>query len=132
MKKWLSFLIIGLAMASCVEEFPPVLTDVTIDEVKSDAIVCSAGVESGMVADCGFYYGTSKSSVTNAKSSKVEGVLAGSSIQGTITGLKPNTTYYIMGYAMNEKGQGKTEVVSVKTSSLLPGADDNLPPGTTE
>lgn len=132
MKKWLYLFVIGLMMTACEQEFPPVLDSVTVDEVKSDGFVCHVDVTSGQVVDCGFYYGTSKNSVANAKSAKVSGVLSGTVIQGTITGLKPNTTYYIMGFAMNEKGQGTTEVLQVKTAALVPGSGDNLYPGTTE
>lgn len=132
MKKWLYLLVIGLVMAACEQEFPPVLDSVKVDEVKSNGVICHADVASGQVVDCGFYYGTSKNSVANAKSTKVAGVLSSSVIQGTITGLKPNTTYYIMGFAMNEKGQGTTEVLQVKTAALVPGSGDNLYPGTTE
>ena len=70
--------------------------------------------------------------VTNKKGKKADATFSGNTISGKIVGLSPNTTYYIMGYGMNEKGEGVTEVVQVKTTSLVPDIDDNQYPGNTE
>ncbi len=121
-----------LTITSCDTEVPPVLTATIADSVNVDAIYCHTTVIEGSVEDCGFYYGTSKNSVTNGKGEKVQATHSASVINGVITGLKPNTTYYIKGYAMNEKGQGDTEVVMVKTLERSPEADDNGYPGITQ
>lgn len=124
--------VILLTMSSCSTEVPPVLTATIADSITVDAVYCHTTVTEGSVEDCGFYYGTSKSSVNNGKSEKVQATHSASVISGVITGLKPNTTYYIKGYAMNEKGQGSTEMITVKTLTRSPEAGDNLHPGITE
>lgn len=126
------FAIMLLTVTSCDTEVPPVLTATIADSVTVDAIYCHTTVIEGGVEDCGFYYGTSKSSVSNSKAEKVQATHSANVINGVITGLKPNTTYYIMGYAMNEKGQGSTEIVTVKTLDGSPEADDNGYPGITK
>ena len=56
-----------LTITSCDTEVPPVLTATIADSVTVDAIYCHTTVIEGSVEDCGFYYGTSKNSVTNGK-----------------------------------------------------------------
>ena len=114
---------------SCDKEVPPVLTATIADSITVDAIYCHTTVIEGGVEDCGFYYGTSKNNVNTGKSEKVQAVHSASVVSGTITGLKPNTTYYVRGYAMNEKGQAFTDLISVKTLEQSPDAGDNPPPG---
>lgn len=120
--------IIFISVTSCEKEVPPILTATIADSVTVDAVYCHTTVLEGGIEYCCFYYGTSKSSVTNSKSEKVQAVHVASIINGVITGLTPNTTYYIKGYAMNEKGLAETEVISVKTLARMPGADDNTYP----
>ena len=121
-----------VCMTSCEKEVVPVLASIVESDVTERSIACQCVVTEGGIEDCGFYYGTSKSSVTNRKSKKIQGTFDGECINGVIEGLEPNTTYYIMGYGMNEKGEGLTGVLSVKTASRVPGAGDNPFPGTTE
>ena len=117
-----------LCVTSCVQLEPPTIGAITIDKVTSDGITCSVTVEGDEIADCGFYYGTSKLNVTNNKGSKVQSTLSAGSFSAVITDLKPNTTYYIKGYAMNEAGEATTAIVDVKTSANVPEADDNKYP----
>ena len=126
------FAILLMCMASCTKEFPPTLKAVSVDQVTESTITCSCEIEDGEVLEAAFYYGTSKNSVSNLKSSKVAATLDGTVMRGEIKDLKPNTNYYIIGYGLNEKGQGVTQVVQVKTAPRVPGADDNLYPETTE
>lgn len=123
------FTILLMFATSCDKEVPPVLTATIADSITVDAIYCHTTVIEGGVEDCGFYYGTSKNNVNTGKSEKVQAVHSASVVSGTITGLKPNTTYYVRGYAMNEKGQAFTDIISVKTLEQSPDAGDNLPPG---
>lgn len=123
------FVIGALAcLTSCEKEVVPMLTSVAVDEVTESTIACYCGVVEGGIEDCGFYYGTSKSSVTNRKSKKIQGTFEGGAVKSVIEGLDSNTTYYIMGYGMNEKGEGVTTVEQVKTASRVPSADDNQYP----
>ena len=62
----------------------------------------------------------------------MQAIHSASEISGVITGLTPNTTYYIKGYAMNEKGKANTEMIAVKTLTRSPEVGDNLHPGITE
>lgn len=134
MKKYLYMFVIGVlaCMTSCDKEVVPVLTAVTVDDATESTITCHCEALEGTVEACGFYYTTSKNNLKNKKADKATGTLTGSTFSSEITKLKPNTTYYIMGYAMNEKGEGVTEVLQVKTTSLLPGEDDNQYPGITD
>jgi|GEM_PF-6126121 len=126
------FAVILLTVSSCTVEIPPVLTAIVVDSITVDAVYCRIAVTEGSVDDCGFYYGTSKNSVSNNKSEKVAAIHSASEISGVITGLTPNTTYYIKGYAMNEKGKANTEMIAVKTLTRSPEVGDNLHPGITE
>ena len=117
-----------LCVTSCVQVETPTLGDITVDNIAPNSFTCSVVVDAGDIADCGFYYGTSKLNVTNNKGSKVQATLEAGSFSAVITGLTPNTTYYIKGYAMNEAGEAVTAIVDVKTSSNVPNADDNKYP----
>lgn len=134
MKKFLFPLFVAMLLVACDKEVAPVLGTVsaTIDEATPEVIQCSVDIMEGAVTDCGFYYDTKKASVSNGKSKKVVGVCDGTVIRGQITGLIPNTTYYIMAYGMNEKGIANSELLQVKTASRIPAAGDNKYPGTSE
>lgn len=121
-----------LLVTSCEKEVPPVLDVIIVDNVMADEICCHANVLEGGVEECGFYYGTSRTSVINERAEKVQATYASSSIKVSFTGLKANTTYYIKGYAMNEKGRAETEIVSIKTLYRIPESDDNNYPDITQ
>lgn len=104
------------------------LGEMTIGTIASDGIKCSAIADGDEIVECGFYYGTSKLSVTNDKSSKVQATQSEGTISAAITGLTPNTTYYIKGFAMNAAGRAITAVVEVKTLANVPEAGDNQYP----
>ena len=130
MKKLLFSLFVASLLVACESDVVPVLgtLSVVVDENNPEVIACSVEVIEGSVADCGFYYGTSKTSVSTGKATKAVGTYAGSVIQGELVGLAPNTTYYIMAYAMNEKGLTNSQIVQVKTAADVPGAGDNQYP----
>lgn len=117
-----------LCFTSCDKESLPLLTEVAISDITANSVNCFVVVSMGNVDDCGFYYGTSKLSVTNNKGTRVQTTCDSQSFGTVIAGLTPNTTYYIKGYAMNEKGEATTGVVEVKTLVNLPGASDNQYP----
>lgn len=127
MKKFLFSLFVASFLVACESDVVPVLgtLSVVVDENNPEVIACSVEVIEGSVADCGFYYGTSKNSVSTGKATKAVGTYDGSAVQGELVGLVPNTTYYIMAYAMNEKGVTNTQIVQVKTAADVPGAGDN-------
>lgn len=114
-----------LCLAACENGEAPVLGAIIIDKVTTETITCHVEVVASNIVDYGFYYGTSRSSVSNNKSKKEAGTYDASTIHGEIVGLTPNKDYYIKAYGMNEFGKGETEVVKVKTLPLTPGEDDN-------
>lgn len=130
MKKFLFSLFVASLFVACESDVAPVLgtLSVVIDENTPDIIACSVEVVEGSVADCGFYYGTSKNSVSTGKATKAVGTYDGSAVRGELEGLTPNTTYYIKAYAINEKGMANSEIVQVKTAADVPGAGDNQYP----
>ena len=136
MRGW-AFLIpfaMSLLLVACeTEERPSLgLLSATIDKSNPEVIECAVEVLDGTVIDCGFYYGTSQNAVFNGLEKRVPGVYNGSVIQGTISGVTPNKTYYIVAYGMNEKGMEKSNILQVKTASRIPNANDNKYPKTTE
>ena len=126
------YTVLLMCMAACTKELPPTLGAVVVDNVTESSISCNCAIEEGTVLEAAFFYGTAKNSVTNMKSNKVTATMDGTVIRGEIKGLKPNTTYYIMGYGINEKGQGITGTVQVRTTARVPDIDDNLHPETME
>ena len=104
------------------------LNEITVADITANSVSCTVSVAEGNVEDCGFYYGTSKLNVTNSKGTRVQAAYASPTFSTVITGLTPNTTYYIKGYAMNEKGEATTAIVEIKTLVNIPDADDNKYP----
>lgn len=117
-----------LCLASCDKLEAPTVGDLTVSDVASNGVRCSVIVNGDEVTECGFYYGTSKVSVNNDKGSKVQATQSEGSFSTVITGLAPNTTYYIKGYAMNSAGRATTALVEVKTLANVPEAGDNQYP----
>lgn len=127
MKKFLYSLFVASLLVACESDVVPVLgtLSVVVDENNPEVVACSVEVIEGSVADCGFYYGTSKNSVSTGKATKAVGAYDGSAVHGELEGLAPNTTYYIKAYAINEKGVANSEMVQVKTAVYTPGEGDN-------
>ena len=117
-----------LCLTSCDKETAPVLNEITVADITANSVSCTVSVAEGNVEDCGFYYGTSKLNVTNSKGTRVQVAYASPTFSTVITGLTPNTTYYIKGYAMNEKGEATTAIVEIKTLVNIPDVDDNKYP----
>jgi len=64
------------------------------------------------IIDCGFYYGTSTSSMTKVST----GTSSSTSFSQKIASLKINTTYFVKAYAVSSVGEGFGNIVSFNTS----------------
>ena len=129
MKKTIFPALIGLlCLISCEKREAPILGDIVIDELTFTSITCHIDVTGGDATSCVFYYGTTRKSVLNETSSKVNGICEGTVVQGEITGLTSNKVYYIKAVGMNDAGSSETEVVKFQTPPRTPAADDNKHP----
>ena len=117
-----------LCFTSCDKEIAPVVNEITVADITANSVNCTVSVAEGNVEDCGFYYSTSKLNVTNNKGTRVQAAYTSPTFSTVITGLTPNTTYYIKGYAMNGAGETATAIVEIKTLVNIPNADDNKYP----
>lgn len=118
-----------LCMASCTNSEPPLLdSGFIIDNVTAETITFHVDIIEGEVADCGAYYGISKSAVSKGTSDKVVGVVRESVLYGEIVGLTPNQEYFVKAYVMNEHGRAETGVFNIKTLPIVPGETDNAYP----
>ena len=105
------------------------MMEIVVDSVNTNSIYCHIDMFTSERIDASFFYGTSKSSVVNNKSERVQGEKGEDVYYSQISGLTPNTTYYLKAIVSCNMGSSATEVVEVTTDSRKPGADDNWFPG---
>lgn len=105
------------------------MMEIVVDSVNTNSIYCHIDMFTSERIDASFFYGTSKSSVVNNKSERVQGEKGEDVYYSQISGLTPNTTYYLKAIVSCNIGSSATEVVEVTTDSRKPGADDNWFPG---
>ncbi len=128
MKRWLGrlpLLLMAMLLFACEVEDTVTLGPLEIGEVTGETIRCRFGVDGDTPIDYGFYYGTSMDEVEDGTADKVKGSYGLQGIDGVIDGLEPNTVYSVKGYVMTIRGRVCTEIVSVRTTSRAPQADDN-------
>ena len=131
MKRWLRhlpLLLMAMLLGACELEETVTLGPLGIGEVTSETIRCRFGVDGDTPIDYGFYYGTSLDEVEDGTSDKVKGSYGLQGIEVVIDGLQPNTVYSVKGYVMTIRGRVCTDIVSVRTTSRAPYADDNIYP----
>ncbi len=121
-----------VSFTTLVKQSPTVqieLGAVTGTTVSVSGIVLSKGTtEDAEIVEVGFCYSDVNEMPTTADGKQVS-TLEGVSFQEMITGLKPQTTYYIRAYAINEVKIGYSEVVTFTTPvSDVPDIDDNVSP----
>lgn len=115
----------ALLFTACDEGERPVLGELVVDSVGSDAVYCHVAVMEGTPVDYAFCYATTKSGVEKSDAASVRGEYGDAALSAVVSDLKPNTTYYIRAYAMNFYGRTYTETVSVRTLPRVPTMDDN-------
>ena len=121
-----------VSFTTLVKQSPTVqieLGAVTGTTVSVSGIVLSKGTtEDAEIVEVGFCYSDVNEMPATADGKQVS-TLEGVSFQEMITGLKPQTTYYIRAYAINEVKIGYSEVVTFTTPvSDVPDIDDNVSP----
>jgi len=125
-----------LAILGCKEDPPkvapkiPTLTTTTISSISSVSAVTGGNITSdggSAVTVRGVCWGTSQNpGITNFKTS--DGIDSGL-YSSSITGLTPNTTYYVRAYATNSVGTAYGNSVTFITESNIPSILDYVPTG---
>jgi hypothetical protein len=108
---------------SCNKKLPLVYTD-NITDITTTTATCNArlsGDGGAWIHQFGVYWGTSSNSTTYNIEFE-EGTISGDeSYSIPLTGLTPNTLYYIRAYAINQEGTGYGNEISFSTSALSIG-----------
>lgn len=90
------------------------ISDISKNTAKATAQISFNG--GGTVSERGFVWNTLESPTTNL-GTKLTDESGNDSYIGTITGLTPNTTYYVRAYAVNEAGTSYSNQVSFRTNA---------------
>ena len=91
---------------------------VTLSGANLSAAVTSTG--GATVTDAGFCYGTSANPTTSGTKKSCGAQTA--SFSAAVTGLKPNTRYYVRAYAVNERGTSYGAQTEFTTAAITPPA----------
>ena len=95
----------------------PILTTNAVSSITPTTATCGGNITSnggGSVNTRGVCWSTSSSPTVNSPTKTVDGIDIGSFVS-LITGLLPETTYYVRAYATNEKGTAYGAQVTFKT-----------------
>ena len=132
----ITIIFLMMAILGCKEDPPkvtskiPTLTTTTISSISSVSAVSGGNITSdggAAVTTRGVCWETSQNPViTNFKTS--DGIGSGF-YSSSITGLTPNTTYYVRAYATNSVGTAYGNSVSFITESNIPSILDYVPTG---
>lgn len=96
----------------------PSVSALQSSEVKHNSIGVSAyisDVGSAAVTAYGFCWGTSPSPTTADNKNNLGGTSTAKTFNSVVTGLTPNTLYYVRAYAINEEGTSYSDAISVTT-----------------
>lgn len=110
----------------------PSVGSVTSSNITSSSVDLIATIldnGGGAITERGFCYTTDPNTTPTTEYNKVTASNEGNDISSTLTGLSPNTTYYIRAYASNASSTGYSETITVTTSTAnVPSIDDNPSP----
>lgn len=102
-----------------VAKSKPEVSNVQTSEVKHNSLNVNAyisSVGSSAITSYGFCWSQTNTQPTTADSKNaLGGTSSEKSYNATLTGLTPNTLYYVRGYAINEEGVAYSDPVQVKT-----------------
>jgi len=115
-------LILGivLSMLSCKKEVTPILTTVAISNITTTSATSGGKITddgSSSISEQGVCWSTAENpTVIDSKTS--DGV-SSSGFISNLSGLTPNTTYFVRAYATNNVGTGYGNLVTFKTNQIL-------------
>lgn len=95
----------------------PSLTTISVSGITQNSATTGGSITSnggGIITDRGVVYGTSPAPTTNA----IRKISTSNNYSSEITGLSPNTTYYVRAYATNEAGTAYGNELSFITQPL--------------
>ena len=106
-------------MTSCKEDVP-ILSTIEVTDITGTSAMSGGNIsddKGATVSVRGVCWGTNQNpTIQNNKTSDGSGV---GSFTSSITGLEPNTTYYVRAYATNSAGTGYGSTISFKTKSVV-------------
>lgn len=112
----LGLLVLSSSLNSCKKEGVPTVTTLPVTNIRSTAATSGGTINnegSGIVIARGVCWNTSQNpSTSNGKTMDNTGT---GSFISNITGLSPNTTYYVSAYATNSAGTGYGMAMSFTT-----------------
>ncbi len=107
----------GMSVRCLMGDFP-ILTTINSSSITSTGFLCSAGISfdgNYPVTSCGICWSTNQNpTIKDFKTSDWNGT---GSFTSTVTGLSPQTTYYVRAYATNSYGTGYSSQITVSTST---------------
>ena len=105
------------------------ISNFNLGEPTSNSVDYSYSISpvSDDIISCGVCYSTSNNAPTieDAVSTIARN---GSTVNGTLNSLSPNTTYYIRAFVQNSSGAYYSQMKQITTINNVPGSDDNIPP----
>ena len=108
----------------------PQLTTTPVSEVSTNSAKSGGNITPGgnlTIINYGLVWSTSPAPKReSANSTSVAGGLSAGSFTSSLTGLAPNTTYYIRAFAANSGGTGYGNEVSFKTTGFFPSLTTSI------
>jgi uncharacterized protein (TIGR02145 family) len=114
------FLSLIPSMGSCKKEEIPILNTAAITNVTTTSAISGGKIAdngSGTIAQQGICWSTAENPTIN--DSKTSDGVSSSGFVSNLSGLTPNTTYYVRAYASNNVGTGYGNLVTFKTNQIL-------------
>lgn len=115
-----------LIINSCKKHDPPTVTTYSPLYIASTSATVGCFVESdggSKIIDCGIYMGISQNPESTGVKFQI-GIDTGLYL-GQVTGLIPNTQYYVKAYARNDEGESLGEQVNLITPGTIVDSDNN-------
>jgi uncharacterized protein (TIGR02145 family) len=128
--RYLSMILIIWFTNSCGKDYPPILKTNDISELSATSVVCGGNItsdEGARIKSRGVCWSTEKLP-TLENNITIDGKGTGS-FNSSITGLTPNTKYYLRAYATNRKGTSYGNQIEFATyDGSMSDQDNNVYP----